>query len=183
MQPGSRAADAAWAVGDTLHAAASALRSRVLRQVADSYDRAARAPYGRIPRATPAGNSLRRAARLLSTAAAASSDPALAHITLVTRLAALAETIADLREAQRHAAQAAAARHAAERLHAATGTRITPTARRATARTAGHRADHDFPVEISAVLAAAAQKARSPAQPSSRPACSPGPRRPRGPTR
>jgi hypothetical protein len=177
------AADAAWAAGDTLHAAASALRSRVLRQVADSYDRAARAPYGRIPRPTPAGNSLRRAARLLSTAAAASGDPALAQITLVTRLAALAETIADLREAQRHAAQAAAARHAAERLHAATGTRITPTAQRATARTAGHRAGHDFPVPISAVLAAAAQKARNPAQPSSRPARSPGPRRPRGPTR
>ena len=144
----------------------------MLRQAADSYDRAARAPYGRIPRATPAGNSLRRAARLLSTAAAASGDPALAQITLVTRLAALAETIADLRAAQRHTAQAAA-RHAAERLLAATGTRITPTAQRATARTADHRADHDFPVEISAVLAAAAQKARSPAQPSSRPAHSP----------
>ena len=49
------AADAAWAAADTLHAAAAALRSRVLRQVADSYDRAARAPYGRIPSPTPAG--------------------------------------------------------------------------------------------------------------------------------
>ena len=36
------AADAAWAAGDTLHAAAAALDSRVLRQAADSYDRAAR---------------------------------------------------------------------------------------------------------------------------------------------
>jgi hypothetical protein len=43
------AADAAWAAADTLRAAASALGSRVIRQAADSYDRAARAPYGRIP--------------------------------------------------------------------------------------------------------------------------------------
>jgi hypothetical protein len=178
------AADAAWAAADTLHSAASALRSRVLRQAADSYDRAARAPYGRIPSPTPAGNSLRRTARLLSTAASVSGDPALAQITLVTRLAALVEDIADLREAQRNAAQAAAARHAAERLHAATDTRIPPPpAQRATARTAGHRVDHEFPVPISAVLAAAAQEAHSTTQPSSRPARSPGPPRPRGPTR
>jgi hypothetical protein len=178
------AADAAWAASDTLHAAASALRSRVLRQAADSYDRAARSPYARIPSPTPAGNNLRRAARLLSSAASVSGDPALAQITLATRLAALAEDVADLREAQRHAAQAAAARQAAERLHAATGTRITrPPRQRATARTAGHRVDRDFPVPISAVLAAAAQEARSPAQPSSRPSRSPGPPRPRGPTR
>jgi hypothetical protein len=177
------AADAAWAAADTLHAAASALRSRVLRQAADSYDRAARAPYGRIPRPTPAGNSLRRAARLLSTAASISGDPALAQITLVTRLAALVEDIADLREAQRNAAQAAAARRAAEGLHAARGTRITPPTQRATARTAGHRVDHEFPVPISEVLAAAAQKTHNPTQPSSRPTRSPGPSRPRGPTR
>ncbi len=66
------AADAAWAAGDTLHAAATALRSRVVRQAAAAYDRAARAPYGRIPRPTRAGNSLRRTARLLSAAAFAS---------------------------------------------------------------------------------------------------------------
>jgi hypothetical protein len=52
-----------------------------------------------------------------------SGDPVLAQITLVTRLAALAEDIASLREAQRHAAQAAAARQAAERLQAATAPR------------------------------------------------------------
>jgi len=38
------AADAAWAAADTLHVAASALGSRVLRQAADAYDRAARPP-------------------------------------------------------------------------------------------------------------------------------------------
>ena len=61
--------DAAWAASDTLHSAAAAVGSRVLRQAADSYARAARIPYARIPRPTPAGNNLRQAARLLSRAA------------------------------------------------------------------------------------------------------------------
>ena len=47
------AADAAWAAADTLHAAAAALGSRVLRQAADSYDRAARAPLRADPGARP----------------------------------------------------------------------------------------------------------------------------------
>jgi hypothetical protein len=113
------AADAAWAVGDTLHAAAAALGSRVIRQAATAYDRAARAPYGRIPRPTPAGNALRRTARLLSAAAFVSDDRTLAQVALIARLATLADSVAELRQAQQHAAQAAAARRAAERLHAA----------------------------------------------------------------
>jgi hypothetical protein len=146
--------------------------------------RAHPASVERQPRPTLTGNGLHRAARLLSAAASVSGDPTLAQITLVTRLAALAEDIAGLREAQRHAAQAAAARQAAERLHAARCTRITPPpTRRATARTTGHRVDHEFPIPISAVLAAAAQKAHSPIQPNSRPTRTPGPPRPRGPTR
>ena len=47
------AADAAWATSDTLHMAAAALGSRILRQAADAYDRAARPPYGRIPPPIP----------------------------------------------------------------------------------------------------------------------------------
>jgi hypothetical protein len=90
-------ADAAWAAADALHAAASALHSRVVRQAADAFDRAARAPYGRIPRPTPAGNRLRQTAQLLS-ATAFGSDTARAQITLITRLAALIETVADLRD-------------------------------------------------------------------------------------
>ena len=43
----------------------------------------------------------------------------MAPIVLITKLAALAEAVAELRESQRHAAQAAAARAAAERLYAA----------------------------------------------------------------
>ena len=60
------AVDAAWAAADTFHAAASALGSRVLRQAADSYARAARVPYGRVPHRTQAGDGLRRAARRMS---------------------------------------------------------------------------------------------------------------------
>ena len=73
------AADAAWAAADTLHAAAAALGSRVLRQAADSYDRAARAPYGRIPVPGLPGNNLRRTARLLSTVTSVVPDAPLAE--------------------------------------------------------------------------------------------------------
>ncbi len=85
------AADAAWAASDTLHVAAAALGSRILRQAADAYDRAARAPDGRIPAPGPAGNRLRQAARLISAFAYLTRDPALTPIVLLTRLAALAE--------------------------------------------------------------------------------------------
>ncbi len=113
------ATDAAWATSDALHVAAAMLGSRILRQAADAYDRAARPPYGRIPPPTPAGNKLRQAARFLSAFAYLTGDQTLAPIVLITRLAALAEAVAELRESQRHAAQAAAARTAAERLYAA----------------------------------------------------------------
>ena len=114
------AADAAWATSDTLHVAATMLGSRILRQAADAYDRAARPPYGRIPPPTPAGNQLRQAARFLSAFAYLTGDQTLAPTVLITRLAALAEAVAELRESQQRAAQADAARAAAERLHAAT---------------------------------------------------------------
>ena len=110
------ASDAAWAVSDTLHAAAGALGSRELRRAADSYARAARVPYGRTPRPTPAGASLRQAARLLSRAAFASQDDTAALAALILQLAALVETVIELRQAQRHAAQASAARCSAGHL-------------------------------------------------------------------
>jgi hypothetical protein len=115
------AADAAWATSDTLHATAAALGSHVLRQAADAYDRAARSPWARIPAPTAAGNSLRRAARLISAFAYLAKDPSLSPVILITRLAALAETVAGLRQAQQRAAQADAALRAAGQLHAASG--------------------------------------------------------------
>ena len=108
--------DAAWAASDTLHAAAGALRSRELRRAADSYARAARIPYGRTPRPTPAGASLRQSARLLSRAALASEDNTAALAALILHLAVLVEAVIELRQVQQHAAQASAARCSAGHL-------------------------------------------------------------------
>jgi hypothetical protein len=174
------AADAAWATSDTLHAAAAALGSRILRQAADAYDRAARPPHGRIPPPSPAGNQLRQAARLLSTFASLTGDRSMAPIILITRLAALAEAVAELRHAQQHAAQAAAALRAAGHLHAAARPAPPVQPRPAQhASTAAQLAGQSFP-----------QPARpaAPAQPGPAPGGPPSVRRPprprpRGPAR
>jgi hypothetical protein len=113
--PGA-ASDAAWAASDTLHAAASVLGSRELHRAADSYARGARIPYGGTPPPTPAGASLRQATRMLSRAAFASEDNTAALTALILQLAALVETVIELRQIQRHAAQATAARCSAGHL-------------------------------------------------------------------
>ena len=120
------AADAASAASDALHVAAAALGSRTLRRAADDYDRAARQPWGRIPSPTPAGNQLRHAARLISAYAYLTGDRTLTPVALLVRLAGLAEAVAELRESQQRAAQAAAALRAARHLRSAT----TPPATR-----------------------------------------------------
>lgn len=80
-----------------------------------SYDRAARVRYGRIPKPTCHGRQLRAAARMLALTGPSSGDGAqLAD--LVAKLAAPAVAVVELREAQQHAPQAAAARAAAVRL-------------------------------------------------------------------
>jgi hypothetical protein len=172
------AADTAWATSDTLHVAADVLGSRILRQAADAYDRAARPPHGRIPPPTPAGNRLRQAARFLSAFACLTRDPALTPIVLITRLAALAEAVAELRDTQQHAAQAAAARAAAERLYAATG----PAPRPALHASAPQLAALSFPPP-----AASGRQVPDPQKPGPsrgiRPARGPSSRRPRGPSR
>ena len=122
------AADAAYAASDALHTAAAALGSRTLRRAADDYDRAARQPWGRIPVPTPAGNQLRHAARLISACAYLVGDRTLTPVVLLIRLAALAEAVAELRESQQRAAQAAAAFRAAR--HLRTATRSAPPATR-----------------------------------------------------
>jgi hypothetical protein len=137
------AADAAWAAADMLHAAAAALGSWVLRQAADSYDRAARAPYGRIPRPARPGNGLRRAARLLSTADRITGDDTLAQTTLLARFARLVEAVVDLREAQRNAFR--------QQPRAVQPSIWTPAPRRpARARTAEH-SNLEFPFPPSTV--------------------------------
>jgi hypothetical protein len=172
--------DAAWATSDTLHVAAAVLGSRILRQAADAYDRAARSPYGRIPPPTPAGNQLRQAARLLSAFACLTGDRSMAPIMLITRLAALAEAVAELRDAQQRAAQAAAARAAAGRLYAAA--RPAPPAHPRPAQrasTAAQLARLSFPQ--SPRPATPGQPGPAPGGPP--PARRPPPPRPRGPTR
>jgi MobA/VirD2-like, nuclease domain len=173
------AADAAWATSGTLHVAAAVLGSRILRQAADAYDRAARPPYGRIPPPSPAGNQLRQAARLLSAFAGLTGDRSMTPIVLSTRLAALAEAVAELRDAQQHAAQAAAARAAAERLHAAAHPAPPAKPRPAQrADTAAQLAGQSFPPP--ATRPATAQPGPAPGGPSLR---RPPPPKPRGPTR
>jgi hypothetical protein len=132
-----RAADVAWAAAGTMHVAAALLGSRVLRRAADAYDRAARAPYARIPVPTPAGNSLRSAARLLSALALVSGDPVLRPAVLVARLAALAEAVARMRQAQQRAVQAASALSAARCRQAAVSASAAPGSRPAAGTAAG----------------------------------------------
>ncbi len=112
-------ADAAWAAADTLHIAARALRNPHLWRAADSYDRAARAQYGRLPRRSHDGDELRRTARMIALAGNLTGDTTLMAIALMAQLVALAAAVAELRQAQQHAAQAAAARAAAAHLHSA----------------------------------------------------------------
>jgi hypothetical protein len=182
MASPAAAADAAWAAADVLNVAAAALGSRVLRRAADSYDRAARAPYGKVPRPTPAGNSLRQTARMLAAAAAAGGDDTTrAVVALIHQLVTLAEAVADLRQARGHVAQAAAARRAAGQLRvAAPEERLPPGGLRSTRpRSAAGLARLEFPaaLRLNSDQAATPGPGR-PGGPASR-----SPRRPRGPTR
>ena len=101
MTDPAAAADAAWAAADTLHVAARALRNPHLRCAADSYDRAARAQYGRMPRRSHDGDQLRRTARMIALAGNLTGDITLTAIALVAQLVALAAAVAELRQAQR----------------------------------------------------------------------------------
>ncbi|MBV9448673.1 MAG: hypothetical protein JO345_22525 [Streptosporangiaceae bacterium] len=178
------AADAAWATSDTLHVAAAMLGSRVLQQAADAYDRAARSPNGRIPPPSPVGNQLRQAARLLSAFAYVTQDRSMASLVLIAKLAALAEAVAELRESQQHADQAAAALRAAERLHAAarpTSASPPPRAARRTG-TAAQLAALSFPLAAPGLQPPAPGHA-DPDQTDLRPARRPSPPRARRPTR
>jgi hypothetical protein len=178
------AADAAQAAADTFHVAAALLGNRPLRQAADSYERAAREPFGRIPAPTPAGNQLRQAARIMAAYARVSGDWTNAAAILILRLAALAEAVAELRDAQQRAAQARAALTAAQRLHTI---RPAPPPRPPgppRARTAADLAAQSFtgpPVPSRSSRTAAGQRGAD--QTVQRPVRRPTPPRPRGPTR
>jgi hypothetical protein len=191
------AADAACAASDALHVAAAALGSRTLRRAADDYDRAARQPWGQVPAPTPAGNQLRHAARLISAYAYLTGDRTLTPVVLLVRLAALVEAVAELRESQQRAAQAAAALRAAR--HLRTATRPVPATARPPGRpaapttppapkparprpaTAADLAQLSFPSPPRPRRPAPGQPGPGPHQPP--PPRRPPPPRPRGPTR
>jgi hypothetical protein len=112
------AADAAWAAAATFHATARAIGNPVLRDVADAYDRASRMAHGKIPQRTAEGDGLRAAARLLAMAGGPGDGATRGAVQLTASLVRLARAVGELRQAEQHAAQAAAARQAAERLYA-----------------------------------------------------------------
>ena len=112
-------ADAAWAAATAFDVTADALHDQALRDAADTYGRAARPAYGQIPRRTADGDRLRALARLLALAGDLSGDSTVVAGALIASLVGLAVAVAELRQAQQHAAQAAAARKAAEHMYAA----------------------------------------------------------------
>lgn len=112
------AADTAWAAAAAFHATARAIGNPALWAVADYYDRAARMAHGKIPQRTAEGDRLRAAARLLAMTGGTGDGSTPGVIQLTAGLVRLARAVGELRQAERNAAQAAAARQAAERLYA-----------------------------------------------------------------
>jgi hypothetical protein len=103
---------------------------------------------------------------LLAASSTGGGDNTLAVVTLVTRLAGLAEAVAQLRDVQQRVAQAASARHAAERLHAARAAyAIWPQTSRARARTPGERIHLEFPAPPSSLCEDPAVPPPTPARP------------------
>jgi len=118
------AGDVASAAGDVLAVAAHVVEGRrggALTAAADAFDRAARDLHGRPPTHTPTGAALRHLARALAATGRASRDDVAQAMALVTELVALADAVARLRDVQRRAHQAAAARDAATHLRRVTG--------------------------------------------------------------
>jgi hypothetical protein len=185
------AADAASAASDALHVTAAVLGSRTLHRAADDYDRAARQPYGRVPVPTPAGNQLRHAARIIAAYAYLAGDRTLTPVVLLIKLAALAEAVAELRQAQQRAAQAAAALRAAQHLRTATRPAPTgrPPSRPATATTPpAPRPSRPRPATAAELARLSFPAPSRPSQPAPvqgqpPPRRRPPPPRPRGPTR
>jgi hypothetical protein len=177
------AADAAQAAADTLHVAAALLHSRPLHQAADFYERAAREPFGRIPRPTTAGNQLRQAARVMAACARISGDRTNEWAIVIVRLAALAEAVAELRDAQQRAAQGRAALAAVRQLHVVRFAPPPPPPGPPRARNAADLAAQSFtgpPVPARSSRASAGQHG---ADQVARPARRPTQHRPRGPSR
>jgi hypothetical protein len=90
------------------------------------YDRAARELWGRVPPPSQAGHGLRAAAVAMTAARFFGRPEHRQLFALVAQLGALADAVTRLRENQGRAAQAAAARGAAEQLHRLAPAQRTP---------------------------------------------------------
>jgi hypothetical protein len=114
------AADVAGAAGDVLTATARSFEGRSrgrLSDAAESFDRASREPFRRPAPRSPRGNELRAISRLIFVMGRLTGDHDTAiALQLVLQMSILADTLADLREAQQRLHQARAARQAAEQL-------------------------------------------------------------------
>ena len=80
-----------------MHVAARITPNETLHRAADAYDRAARVPYGRTPRPSPQGRSLRTTAWLLAAAGRSGHDYGLRLCGLVARLADLTVAVGPVR--------------------------------------------------------------------------------------
>jgi len=123
------AGDAAWAASDFLSSAARVVEGRrggPLTAAAATYDRAARELWGRLPAPSQAGQGLRAASVLLASARFVGRGENTQLLALLAQLAALSDAVTRLREIQHRAAQAAAARGAAEQLRLTAAQRTSP---------------------------------------------------------
>ncbi|MFP3964076.1 relaxase/mobilization nuclease domain-containing protein [Actinomadura fulvescens] len=120
------ARDACWAAADLLHSAAQATGNVHLRRAADAYDRAARAPFGRIPHPTPAGQGLRTAARILALAGRITPSMNNAVTVLTQSLLTLMVAVTQLHRARGRPPQEAASRMACTHLRRSSASPTTP---------------------------------------------------------
>jgi len=147
------AADAAWAASDFLAAAARVVEGRrggPLTAAAGEYDRAARELWGRVPPPSRAGQGLRAASVLLTSARFVGRDENKQLLALLAQLTTLTDAVTRLRESQDRSAQAAAARRAAEHLGLTRAQKISaqagaPTATATQARPTGLSFDRARP--------------------------------------
>jgi hypothetical protein len=148
--PGASAAErvsgqaAATAASEILHAVSTFVegkRGGLLRAAADSYDRAARDLHRRTLRPTGSSRSLRNAAGALSAVRIVKRGETRQLLALLTQLAALSQSVGELRHVQARAAQASAARLAAEQLLAEHGRRAAHAAAVAPVQQAASVAD------------------------------------------
>ncbi|MFY1633744.1 relaxase/mobilization nuclease domain-containing protein [Solwaraspora sp. WMMB335] len=126
-------ASLAYAAADLLASTARAFEGRkggTLTDASETFDRATREPYRRLPRHPhPAAGQLRSMSRLIAAAGRLTSeDDTTAALQLILRLSMIADNLANLREAQDRLHQAQAARQAAENLRAVAANAATALA-------------------------------------------------------